>query len=67
MSILNSMLNAGLMGEPQRLDYVIRAHDLLQARVDRLTELLRSKGLITAEELSALEAAADDPERGQIA
>lgn len=65
MSILNNMLNAGLMGEPQRLDYVIREHDRLQARVDRLTELLRSKGLITSEELSALESAAESAERGQ--
>jgi hypothetical protein len=55
MSILNDMLNIGGMGEPQRLDYVIREHEKLQARVIRLEELLLAKGLITEGEKSALE------------
>jgi hypothetical protein len=55
MSILNDMLNTGLMGEPQRLDYIIREHEKLQARVTRLEELLLSKGVITEGEKTTLE------------
>ena len=54
MSILNDLLSAGQMGEPDRLDYVIREHEQLLSRVEALIELLRSKGLITDEEASQL-------------
>jgi hypothetical protein len=59
MSILNDMLNFGGMGEPHRLDYVIREHEKLQARVIRLEELLLAKGLITEREKSTLDSQED--------
>jgi hypothetical protein len=63
MSVLNDLLNTGLMGEPQRLDYVIREHERLQRRVSDLEELLKSKGIISDEErtrLAGLPAAASE-------
>jgi hypothetical protein len=56
MSILNSILTTSQMGEPARLDYIIREHEKLEARVESLVNLLRSKGLITDEEVSELTA-----------
>ena len=55
MAILSDMLNMGMMGEPARLDHVIREHERLEAKFNRLAELLTSKGLITKEERLALE------------
>ena len=51
MSILSSVLNAQMMGEPQRLDYVIREHEKLERKVDALIELLVSKELLTRSEI----------------
>ena len=61
MSILNDMLNIGGLGEPRRLDYVIREYETLQARVVRLEELLEAKGVITSAERSRLEARESGP------
>jgi hypothetical protein len=60
MSILDSMLNAGQMGEPDRLDYAIRENENLKARFDALLALLLSSGVITSEQ--AAELAQDSPE-----
>jgi hypothetical protein len=54
MSILDEVFNAGMMGEPERLDFIIREHQKLEVRVARLEELLRSKGIITDEEHTRL-------------
>lgn len=64
MSILNDMLNGGMMGEPERLDYVIHEHEKLQARVNQLIELLIAKGLITTQERAAFESPADGASQG---
>jgi len=50
MSILNSILATSQRGEPQRLDYAIREHEKLEARLEALIALLRSRELITAKE-----------------
>lgn len=50
MAVLNDLLNLGMMGEPQRLDHVIRELEKLQRRVAELEELLRSKGIIAVEQ-----------------
>ena len=54
MSALNDLLNVNQMGEPQRLDYIIREHEKLQARVSRLEALLQARGLLSPEELAAV-------------
>jgi hypothetical protein len=54
MAVLNDLLNVGMMGEPQRLDYVIREHERLRRRVAELEQLLRSKGILTAEDQARL-------------
>ncbi len=55
MSVVNDLFNAAFMGEPERLDYVIEEHKKLQARVAQLEELLKSKGIVTTQELNRLE------------
>ena len=60
MSILNDMLNMGMMGEPGRVDYVIREYEKLEARLTRLEGLLLAKGLITNAEQSALQSPDSD-------
>ena len=55
MATFSDMLNIGMMGEPARLDYLIREHEKLEAKFRRLAELLTSKGLITREERMSLE------------
>lgn len=40
MAIFSDMLNIGMMGEPARLDHLIREHEKLEAKFNRLMELL---------------------------
>jgi hypothetical protein len=46
-----SILDAWLMGEPRRLDYVIREHEKLRRQVETLTELLVARGVIPRDAL----------------
>ena len=54
MSVLDELFNEGMMGEPERLDHIIREHEKLRARVSQLEDLLRSKGILTDEERARL-------------
>ena len=58
MAIFSDMINIGMKA---RLDHVIREHERLEVRFNRLVELLASKGLITRDERISLDA--EDIER----
>ena len=41
-----------MMGEPRRLDYIIREHEKLRQQVEALTALLVENGVVSADALS---------------
>lgn len=53
MSVIDDLFRTSV-GEPARLDYIIREHDKLKKRVEALEYFLISKGLLTRDERAHL-------------
>ncbi len=51
---LSDILGTTLLGESDRLDYVIREHEKLEQVVQRLMTTLTSKGIMTTEEIASV-------------
>jgi hypothetical protein len=54
MSLMNDILNTATYGESDRLDWVVKQLETLQARQEALSALLVAKGLLTVDELARM-------------
>jgi len=53
MPFLDDVLSSESYGESDRLDWVVKQLEALQARHDALAALLVAKGIVTADDLAA--------------
>jgi len=53
MPFLDDVLSSASYGESDRLDWVVKQLEALQARHDALAALLVAKGIVTADDLAA--------------